>query len=56
MSIENKTQKQESKQGALQDLQDSVNRLKELLKDQEKKEGLLKMTPLTKEWNNFLNQ
>lgn len=53
---QSKTQKQVPTQGALQDLQDSVNRLKDLLKEQEKEQGLLKMTPLPKEWNNFLNQ
>ena len=34
----------------------SVNKLKEQLKEQEKLDGLLKMTPLPKEWINFLNQ
>tara|TARA_R110000868_G_scaffold31841_2_gene116405 strand:+ start:209 stop:361 length:153 start_codon:yes stop_codon:yes gene_type:complete len=46
----------EEVQGAVQTLQDSVNKLKEQLKEQEKLDGLLKMTPLPKEWINFLNQ
>ena len=46
----------EELQGAVQTLQDSVNKLKEQLKEQEKEEGLLKMNPLPNEWNNFLNQ
>jgi hypothetical protein len=46
----------EELQGAVQTLQDSVNKLKEQLKEQEKLDGLLKMTPLPKEWINFLNQ
>ena len=54
--MENKIQKQKLIQGSLKDLQDSVNRLRKLLKEQEKEEGLLKMNPLPNEWNNFLNQ
>ena len=46
----------EELQGAVQTLQYSVNKLKEQLKEQEKLDGLLKMTPLPKEWINFLNQ
>ena len=36
----------EEVQGEVQTLQDSVNKLKEQLKEQEKLDGLLKMTPL----------